>query len=196
MMDFIYLASGSPRRRELLQLLGYRFDILRPEVEEQWQEGETPSSYVQRLACDKSQAGVKIAPENYPVIGADTIVVLNDQILEKPRDVHHAEKMLAELSGNTHQVMTAVAISDKNVTLNTLIVTDVTFRELSLPEIRDYVRSGEPMDKAGGYGIQGKGGCYVRRINGSYHAVVGLPLVETDELIKRFLALSDGRGML
>ncbi len=194
-MDFIYLASGSPRRQELLQLLGYPFEILRPEVEEQWQEGETPESYVQRLARDKSQAGVKLAPENHPVIGADTIVVLNNQILEKPRDTLHAENMLTALSGNTHQVMTAVAISDKNCTLSILIVTDVTFRELSLSEIRDYIRTGEPMDKAGGYGIQGKGGCYVRRINGSYHAVVGLPLVETDELIERFLALSDGKGI-
>lgn len=195
-MDYIYLASGSPRRRELVQLLGYHFDILRPEVEELWQEGETPDAYVQRLARDKSQAGVKIAPEDHPVIGADTIVVLNNQILEKPRDEQHAQEILLSLSGNTHQVMTAVAIAGKNCMLSTLVVTDVTFRELSLTEIQDYIQSGEPMDKAGAYGIQGKGGCFVRRINGSYHAVVGLPLVETNELIQRFLALGDGKGML
>lgn len=194
-MSYIYLASGSPRRRELVQLLGYHFDILLPNVEEQWQPGETPEAYVQRLAREKSQAGVKIAPKKYPVIGADTIVVLNNQILEKPRHEQHAQEILSALSGNTHQVMTAVAISDMDRTLSALIVTDVTFRELSLTEIQDYIKSGEPMDKAGAYGIQGKGGCYVRRINGSYHAVVGLPLVETDELIQRFLALSDGKGM-
>lgn len=195
-MDYIYLASGSPRRRELIQLLGYHFDILRPEVEELWQEGETPDAYVQRLARDKSQAGVKIASEAYPVIGADTIVVFNNQILEKPRNEQHAQEILLTLSGNTHQVMTAVAIASKNCMLSTLVVTDVTFRELSLTEIQDYIQSGEPMDKAGAYGIQGKGGCFVRRINGSYHSVVGLPLVETDELIQRFLALGDGKGML
>ncbi|MEQ5043482.1 Maf family protein [Providencia manganoxydans] len=194
-MSYIYLASGSPRRRELVQLLGHKFAILRPEVEEQWQAGETPEAYVQRLARDKSQAGVQIAPEDHPVVGADTIVVLNNQILEKPRNEQHAQEMLLALSGKTHQVMTSVAISDQKRTLNTLIVTDVTFRELSLDEIHDYIKSGEPMDKAGAYGIQGKGGCYVRRINGSYHAVVGLPLVETDELIQRFLALGDGKEM-
>lgn len=194
-MSYIYLASGSPRRRELVQLLGYHFDILSHVVEEQWQEGETPEAYVQRLAREKSQAGVKIAANDYPVIGADTIVVLNNQILEKPRNEQHAQEMLLSLSGNTHQVMTAVAISNKDHTLTHLVVTDVTFRELSVAEIKDYIKSGEPMDKAGAYGIQGKGGCYVRRINGSYHAVVGLPLVETDELIQRFLALSDGKGM-
>lgn len=194
-MGYIYLASGSPRRRELVQLLAYDFDILRPEVEEQWQEGETPEAYVQRLAKDKSQAGVKIAAENHPVLGADTIVVLNNQILEKPRNEQHAQEMLIALSGNTHQVMTAIAISDQKNTLGTLVVTDVTFRDLSLTEIQDYIKSGEPMDKAGAYGIQGFGGRYVRRINGSYHAVVGLPLVETDELIQRFLALGDGKGM-
>ncbi|MBP6124086.1 MULTISPECIES: Maf family protein [Providencia] len=193
-MSLIYLASGSPRRRELVQLLDYTFEILRPEVEEKWQQGETPQAYVQRLARDKSLAGVAIAPEDRPVLGADTIVVLNNQILEKPHDIEHAEKILGSLSGTTHQVMTAIALSNRHLTLNSLIVTDVTFRELSLSEIQDYIRSGEPMDKAGAYGIQGIGGRFIRKINGSYHAVVGLPLVETDELIQQFLALGDGKG--
>lgn len=187
-MSLIYLASGSPRRRELVQLLDYHFEILRPEVEEKWQQGEQPQEYVQRLAREKSLAGVAIAPQDRPVLGADTIVVLNGQILEKPRDAAHAEEILRKLSGHTHQVMTAIALSDSRLTLNSLIVTDVTFRELSLPEIQDYIQSGEPMDKAGAYGIQGIGGRFIRRINGSYHAVVGLPLVETDELIQQFLA--------
>ncbi|MEQ5126222.1 Maf family protein [Providencia zhijiangensis] len=193
-MSLIYLASGSPRRRELVQLLGYSFEILRPEVEEKWQEGESPQVYVQRLARDKSRAGVAIAPADHPVLGADTIVVLDGKILEKPRDAAHAQQILSDLSGKTHQVMTAIAVSNSHETLTSLITTDVTFRELSLLEIQDYIQSGEPMDKAGAYGIQGLGGRFIRCINGSYHAVVGLPLVETEELIQRFLALGDGKG--
>nr|WP_282667019.1 Maf family protein [Providencia rustigianii] len=193
-MSLIYLASGSPRRRELVQLLGYPFEILRPDVEEKWQVGESPQEYVQRLARDKSLAGVAIAPEDHPVLGADTIVVLDGKILEKPRDSAHAQQILSDLSGKTHQVMTAIALSNSHETLTALITTDVTFRELSLTEIQDYIDSGEPMDKAGAYGIQGLGGRFIRRINGSYHAVVGLPLVETEELIQRFLALGDGKG--
>ncbi len=193
-MNLIYLASGSPRRRELVQYLDYSFEILRPEVEEQWQPGETPEGYVQRLARDKSLAGVAIAPEDKPVLGADTIVVLEGRILEKPRDNQHAQEMLSALSGKTHQVMTAIAISDRQQTLHELIVTDVTFSGLSLLEIQDYIQSGEPMDKAGAYAIQGLGRRFIRKINGSYHGVVGLPLVETNELIQRFLALGDGKG--
>lgn len=193
-MSLFYLASGSPRRRELVQYLDYHFEILCPEVEEQWQLGETPESYVQRLARDKSLAGVAIAPEDRPVLGADTIVVLEGKILEKPRDSQHAQEMLSALSGKTHQVMTAIALSNRQHALHALIVTDVTFRGLSLLEIQDYIQSGEPMDKAGAYAIQGIGGRFIRKINGSYHGVVGLPLVETDELIQRFLALGDGKG--
>ncbi|KLN97770.1 Maf family protein [Moellerella wisconsensis] len=193
-MSCIYLASGSPRRRELIGLLNYQCDILRPSVIEEWMSGETPQQYVQRLAVEKSQAGVAIAPHDYPVLGADTIVVLNQNILEKPRDKQHAAEILALLSGQTHQVMTAIAVSNSKQLLSQLIVTDVTFRDLSKLEIQDYIASGEPMDKAGAYGIQGLGGRFVRKINGSYHAVVGLPLVETEELIERFLALIDGKG--
>ena len=193
-MSCIYLASGSPRRRELIGLLNYQCDILRPSVIEEWMSGETPQQYVQRLAVEKSQAGVAIAPHDYPVLGADTIVVLNQNILEKPRDKQHAAEILALLSGQTHQVMTANAVSNSKQLLSQLIVTDVTFRDLSKLEIQDYIASGEPMDKAGAYGIQGLGGRFVRKINGSYHAVVGLPLVETEELIERFLAPIDGKG--
>ncbi|MDR0218350.1 MAG: Maf-like protein [Enterobacteriaceae bacterium] len=191
-MKTLYLASGSPRRRELVELLGFNFRILTPQVEEKWQEGESPQQYVERLAREKSQAGVAATPEDFPVLGADTIVVLNNRILEKPRDAQHAAEMLTALSGQCHQVMTAVALSDSQQTLSELVITDVTFRHLSQREIQDYIATGEPMDKAGAYGIQGKGGCFVRKINGSYHAVVGLPLVETNELITRFLALAGG----
>ncbi|CDG19240.1 MULTISPECIES: Maf family protein [Xenorhabdus] len=192
-MKTIYLASGSPRRRELVELLDFNFEILAPQVEEKWREGESPQQYVTRLAREKARAGVAIAPHDHPVLGADTIVVLNNRILEKPRDQQHAAKVLNALSGQCHQVMTAVALSSSQHTLSEIVITDVIFRQLSQPEIQEYIATGEPMDKAGAYGIQGKGGCFVRKINGSYHAVVGLPLVETHELITRFLALADGK---
>ncbi|MBD2810136.1 septum formation inhibitor Maf [Xenorhabdus sp. Vera] len=193
-MKTIYLASGSPRRRELVGLLDFNFEILTPQVEEKWREGESPQQYVTRLAREKSQAGVALAPHDYPVLGADTIVVLDNHILEKPRDQQHATKMLSALSGQSHQVITAVALSNSQCVLSETVITDVTFRQLSQREIQEYIATGEPMDKAGAYGIQGKGGCFVRKINGSYHAVVGLPLVETYELITRFLALADGKN--
>ncbi|BET95433.1 Maf family protein [Xenorhabdus taiwanensis] len=193
-MKTIYLASGSPRRHELVELLDFNFEILAPQVEEKWREGESPQQYVTRLAREKAQAGVAIASHDYPVLGADTIVVLNNQILEKPRNQQHAVEMLNGLSGQCHQVMTAVALSNNQHTLSEIVITDVIFRQLSQREIQEYIATGEPMDKAGAYGIQGKGGCFVRKINGSYHAVVGLPLVETYELITRFLALADGKN--
>ncbi|WP_274851057.1 Maf family protein [Serratia marcescens] len=192
-MTSLYLASGSPRRRELLTLLGVSFDILLTHTEEQRREGEAAEAYVRRLAQDKAKAGVALAQEDRPVLGADTIVVLNGRVLEKPRDEAHAADMLAALSGKQHQVMTAVAIADRHDVCCQLVVTDVTFRSLSQQDIRDYIATGEPMDKAGAYGIQGKGGCFVRTITGSYHAVVGLPLVETHELLSNFVALRDVR---
>ncbi|AOF01114.1 MULTISPECIES: Maf family protein [Serratia] len=192
-MTSLYLASGSPRRRELLTLLGVPFDILLTHTEEQRREGEAAEAYVRRLAQDKAKAGVALAQEDRPVLGADTIVVLNGRVLEKPRDEAHAAEMLAALSGKQHQVMTAVAIADRHDVRCQLVVTDVTFRSLSQQDIRDYIATGEPMDKAGAYGIQGKGGCFVRTITGSYHAVVGLPLVETHELLSNFVALRDVR---
>ncbi|CDH20444.1 Maf family protein [Xenorhabdus bovienii] len=192
-MKTLYLASGSPRRRELVGMLDFNFEILTPQVEEKWQEGESPQQYVSRLAREKAQAGVAIAPNDFPVLGADTIVVLNNRILEKPRNPQHAAEILSALSGQSHQVMTAVALSNSQHTLSEIVITDVIFRQLSQQEIQEYIATGEPMDKAGAYGIQGKGGCFVRKINGSYHAVVGLPLVETYELITRFLALADGK---
>ncbi|WP_340614015.1 Maf family protein [Xenorhabdus thailandensis] len=192
-MKTIYLASGSPRRRELVELLDFNFEILTPQVEEKWHEGESPQQYVTRLAREKAQAGVAIAPHDHPVLGADTIVLLNNCILEKPQNQQHAAQMLNALSGQCHQVMTAVALSNNQHTLSEIVITDVIFRQLSQSEIQEYIATGEPMDKAGAYGIQGKGGCFVRKINGSYHAVVGLPLVETNELITRFLALADGK---
>ncbi|RWR01561.1 septum formation inhibitor Maf [[Pantoea] beijingensis] len=190
----LYLASGSPRRRELLTLLGLRFERLKTDVEEQRRHEEDAEHYVLRLAREKALAGVAVAAQDLPVLGADTIVVLNGEVLEKPKDEQHAQLMLAKLSGETHQVMTAVALADREQIIDCLVITDVTFRLLSAEDIVDYIASGEPMDKAGAYGIQGIGGLFVRKINGSYHAVVGLPLVETEELFHHFQSLRRVRG--
>lgn len=190
-MNALYLASGSPRRRELLTLMGVPFERLTLDVEELRRPDEPALDYVRRLALDKALAGVKVAPEDRPVLGADTIVVLAGKVLEKPRDPAHAAAMLRALSGRTHQVITAVALADRRQQLCCHVATDVTFRMLSEQDIRDYVGSGEPLDKAGAYGIQGLGGCFVRSISGSYHAVVGLPLVETRELLDKFMALRE-----
>lgn len=190
----LYLASASPRRRELLTQLGVTFERLITDVEEQRQPHEAADVYVRRLAYDKAKAGTLIAQHDLPVLGADTIVVLNGDVLEKPQDVDHASAMLSKLSGKTHQVMTAIALADRQQVLDCLVVTEVTFRHLTPSDIIDYIATGEPMDKAGAYGIQGKGGNFVRKINGSYHAVVGLPLVETAELIDHFQSLRAVRG--
>ncbi|MFK3660646.1 Maf family protein [Scandinavium sp. NPDC088450] len=192
-MTMLYLASGSPRRQELLTQLGVRFERLLPGIEEQRQPQESAQHYVVRLAREKAQAGVALAAKDLPVLGSDTIVVLNGEVLEKPRDAEHAATMLRQLSGQTHQVMTAVALADRLQTIDCLVTTEVTFRVLSEDDIVGYIASGEPMDKAGAYGIQGLGGCFVRKIKGSYHAVVGLPLVETYELLSNFNSLREQR---
>lgn len=192
-MTSIYLASGSPRRQELLTQLGVSFERIVTGIEEKRAEGESAQQYVSRLAREKAQAGVVQTPRDLPVLGADTIVILNGEVLEKPHDADHAARMLRKMSGQTHQVMTAVALADNQNVLDCLVVTDVTFRVLTDDEIAAYIASGEPMDKAGAYGIQGLGGCFVRKINGSYHAVVGLPLVETYELLSNFNSLREGR---
>ncbi|CAH5482707.1 Maf-like protein YhdE [Enterobacter cloacae] len=192
-MTSLYLASGSPRRQELLTQLGVSFERIVTGIEEKRAEGESAQQYVSRLAREKAQAGVASVPRDLPVLGADTIVILNGEVLEKPCDGDHAARMLRKMSGQTHQVMTAVALADRQHVLDCLVVTDVTFRVLTDDEIAAYIASGEPMDKAGAYGIQGLGGCFVRKINGSYHAVVGLPLVETYELLSNFNSLREGR---
>ena len=192
-MTSLYLASGSPRRQELLTQLGVAFERIVTGIEEKRAEGESAQQYVSRLAREKALAGVAQVPRDLPVLGADTIVILNGEVLEKPHDDEHAFKMLSKLSGQTHQVMTAVALADRQQVLDCLVVTDVTFRVLTEEDIAGYIASGEPMDKAGAYGIQGLGGCFVRKINGSYHAVVGLPLVETYELLTNFNALREKR---
>ncbi|MUK30616.1 septum formation inhibitor Maf [Aliivibrio fischeri] len=187
----VFLASGSPRRKELLTQLGYQFGVLSVDVEEIHQEHETPLMYVERLSIDKVQAGVKAIEKTknkyIPVLGSDTIVVIDGVILEKPKDFKDAKRMLLALSGRQHQVMTAVTIATPEKIRTKTVITQVWFKTLSEQEIEQYWESGEPCDKAGSYGIQGSGGRFVSRIDGSYHAVMGLPLMETDQLLHQFL---------
>lgn len=195
-MDLV-LASTSPRRKELLAQIGFgrpefSFTQVAPDIDETVQQGEAPRDYVRRLAAEKAQAGLTLCADmSQPaVLGSDTIVVLENQILGKPLDVADAKQTLSELSGRTHTVMTAVALTYKagesDSILKTsvrLVETQVRFCALSTADIEAYVASKEPMDKAGSYGIQGLGGCFVAAIEGSYSGVVGLPLVETRELL-------------
>lgn len=183
----IYLASNSPRRAELLTQIGVTFTRIQADVEECLQPDELAAQYVTRLATEKAQAGFLNSTQDRPVLGADTIVVREKHILEKPCDQKHAHEMMKKLSATTHQVLTAIAVVDNEQTKCILVQTSVTFKTLSDQEIRDYWETGEPCDKAGGYGIQGVGGKFVTHISGSYSAVVGLPLYETDQLIKEFL---------
>lgn len=183
----IYLASNSPRRAELLTQIGVTFTRVKADIEECVQPGESATQYVIRLAKQKAQAGFLNSTQDRPVLGADTIVVRDEFILEKPRDEKHAYQMMEKLSAATHQVFTAIAVVDNKQTKHVLVKTSVTFKALSDQEISDYWQTGEPCDKAGGYGIQGAGGKFVAHISGSYSAVVGLPLYETDQLIKEFL---------
>lgn len=183
----LILASGSPRRRELLTQLGYSFDIVIPNVEESRQSGESPQEYVERLSRDKALAGLALSEPDSLVIGSDTIVVLDDDVLEKPQDFTDARRMLLQLSQVRHQVMTAVTVACAERHHSVVVTTDVWFKPLSEQEIEQYWQSGEPCGKAGSYAIQGLGGKFVTRIEGSYYAVVGLPLYETDQLLHEFL---------
>ena len=186
-MNNLVLASGSPRRKELLSQLGYSFSVICTDVEEQRQANENAKEYVSRLSLDKAMAGVVCSPDSSVVIGSDTIVVCGQNVIEKPLGLDHAKQMLLQLSGRAHQVMTAVTVATKQQQETVVVTTDVWFKPLSELEIEQYWQTGEPCDKAGSYAIQGFGGRFVTRIEGSYHAVVGLPLFETDQLLHKFL---------
>ncbi len=189
-MPDLYLASQSPRRRELLAQIGVDFAVLPVSVEEAPEPGEAPVDYVQRLALDKARAGwARIeadAMPHQPVLGADTIGVLDGEILEKPFDLEHGAAMLHRLSDIRHQVLSAVAICDGVSGQVRLSVTEVEFRPLTDKEIRTYWHTGEPADKAGGYAIQGLGAVFVRSLQGSYPGVVGFPIEATLELLRAF----------
>ncbi|MCE9679798.1 Maf-like protein [Shewanella sp. AS1] len=191
----LVLASASPRRKELLAQLGmgqaqFSFAILPADIDETARAGELPGELVLRLAIEKAKAGLALCTEvGAQVLGSDTIVVLDGQILGKPQDEADAKRMLAALSGRQHSVMTAVALTDGETTLSHLVETKVKFCQLCDQDIQAYIATGEPMDKAGAYGIQGLGGCFVQGIEGSYSAVVGLPLVETKALLAQMKIL-------
>ncbi len=188
-MSALILASASPRRQELLKLLGYPFITQPADILEQKHPQESPSDYVQRLAQEKAMAVLmQSAQPDTAVLGSDTVVVVANEVLEKPVNFEHFQAMMQRLSGRSHQVYTAVCLATANQQWQCCVVTDVTFRELSAEDIETYWASGEPKDKAGGYGIQGLAGKFVTRLNGSYFAVVGLPLYETEHLLKQWLA--------
>ncbi len=182
----IYLASRSPRRRELLKQLEVSFQILDLEVDESKLTGETPDTLVQRLAVLKAEAGWRLLDNGGAdlVLGADTIVVLGNEVLGKPRDAAHACELLMSLSGCCHRVLSAVALACAHGTGVRLSESRVCFRQLSRQECEAYAATGEPLDKAGGYGIQGRAAAFVSDLQGSYSGVVGLPLYETAELLK------------
>lgn len=185
MADLI-LASASPRRRELLQQIGVRILTCPVDLEERLLPGEAPQAFVERLAREKAEAGFRQAGGRLPALGSDTAVVLGERVMGKPRDERDAVEMLMSLSGRTHQVMTGVAVADGRRTLARVVSTEVRFNTLSEAQCRRYWATGEPCDKAGGYGIQGLGAVFVAAINGSYSAVVGLPLAETAALLAEF----------
>jgi septum formation protein len=181
----LLLASQSPRRQELLQQIGVRFSVIQVQVPEVPNAGESPVDYVARLALDKAKAGSALR-EDLPVLGADTVVVHRGAILEKPRDRQHALAMLSNLAGDTHRVLTGIAVCRGEKQQVRVVTSEVTFRAIGPEEAERYWNTGEPCDKAGGYGIQGMGAVFVAHLAGSYSNVVGLPLTETQALLAYF----------
>jgi len=183
--DFVYLASASPRRRELLRQIGVSFRLIGAELDETPMAGEAPAGYVSRLALAKADAGWQRSRDfgDAPVLAADTAVVLDGRILGKPQDKTDAATMLLELSGRTHQVLTAVAV--RSAAGNEVKISEslVAFRSVDAAEAAAYWNTGEPRDKAGGYAIQGYAAVFIADLKGSYSGVMGLPLFETAALL-------------
>ncbi len=196
--SLIYLASRSPRRRELLHQIGVEHEVLTqrikpargPDVNEDVRPGEAPRDYVMRVCRDKAESGwTRIEQRKLPLralLAADTTVCMGEEIFGTPADATEAAGFLARLSGSEHEVLTAVALKYQDRLELVLSSTSVRFRVLERAEIDRYVASGEPMDKAGAYGIQGYAGAFITEIRGSYSGVMGLPLYETAQLLKRF----------
>ena len=194
----IYLASRSPRRRELLAQIGVGFDLLLlrddlargNDVDESPLPGENPHDYVLRVSHAKAEVGwLRVQQRrlpHFPVLGADTVVVLNDRIMGKPANRDEAMEMLLALSGKRHEVLTAVAVAHAGRIEQKLSATIVQFGKLTDHAIRHYAMTGEPLDKAGAYAIQGQAAAFIEKIEGSYSGVMGLPLYETAELLAEF----------
>lgn len=198
MPDFIYLASQSPRRRQLLDQLGVRHELLVPNVDgdmgedaeaiEEVRPGEVPTAYVQRVTGLKLDAAMarrarRGLPEA-PILCSDTTVALGRAIYGKPDDAAHAARMLAELAGRTHRVLTAVALQMGTRRVAALSVSRVTFAALTPQQVDDYVATGEPLGKAGSYGVQGRAAAFIPQLSGSYSGIMGLPMYETAQLLR------------
>lgn len=185
----VYLASQSPRRRELLASLGVSFELLSAEVDEHIKPLESAETYVLRLAREKAQAGLDVLAERGEagalVLGSDTAVVIDRDIFGKPRDFDDYFDMMERLSGRAHDVMTSVALASNELIEVEVVTSRVVFAELMPEQIRAYWQTGEPQDKAGGYAVQGLAAVFIKRIEGSYSAIMGLPLRETAELLTR-----------
>ena len=188
-MEKLLLASGSSRRKELLEQIGVHYQSASMDIDESVHVNEAPSDYVLRLAREKAQAGIEGNPDMV-VLAADTSVVVAGNILGKPVNAQAAFDMLRQLSGTTHQVLTAIAvvqnIQGKVNVEDQLVVTEVSFSAITDQQIEQYIQTGEPMGKSGAYGIQGKAALFVEHLQGSYSNVVGLPLAETGKLLERF----------
>jgi septum formation protein len=192
--DFIYLASQSPRRRQLLEQLGVRYELLLPDAEEDSEaleavrSGEAPAAYVRRVTGLKLDAAIaRLARRKLPaapILCSDTTVALGRTIFGKPADTADARRMLRELSGHTHRVLTAVAMQTRRKRLQALSDSRVTFAAMTPAQIASYVASGEPMGKAGAYAVQGRAAAHISRIAGSYTGIMGLPLHETAQLLR------------
>ena len=186
-MSKIVLASGSPRRQELLGRMGITdFTVRVPEMEESYPDGLSPEETVCYISREKSDAARLLCDENELIITADTMVFLDDKRLGKPKDEAQALEMLTALAGRRHTVCTGVTVRRGNVILTRAQSTDVYFRPATERELRAYIRTGEPMDKAGAYGVQGKGSLLVRRIDGDFFNVMGLPVEMLAEMLKTF----------
>jgi septum formation protein len=191
----VVLASSSPRRRELLTLVGITHDVAPANIDESYLPGELPAGHAERLAREKARVVAASAPDAV-TIGADTIVVVDGDVLGKPRDEEHAAEMLRRLSGRSHRVITAVAASWRGELASTVEEVGVAFRPLTDLEIAAYIATAEPMDKAGAYGIQGYGATIVERVDGDYFAVMGLAINRLVRLLERLgLTYEFGRGL-
>ena len=180
----LILASASPRRKELLDQINVRYQVYPVDLDESPLPNEKPLAYVQRLAAEKSAACVAALKTELPVLAADTSVILGDMIMGKPQTQADAVAMLSQLSGKTHQVYSAISLRGREHS-QAVSITEVTFRRLTEREIISYWDTGEPIDKAGSYAVQGIGGIFVKSIVGSFSGVVGLPLFETAELLSK-----------
>jgi len=185
----LFLASQSPRRREILQQIGVSFETLSVDVDETPLTNESPTDYVERLASGKARAGHQLLPvdqQAMPVLGADTIVLLDGQIMGKPADLQSARQMLMQLSGRQHIVLSSVALVNQQIARVDVSQSTVTFRTLTAAMIDAYWQTGEPCDKAGSYGIQGYGAVFVEKLEGSYSGVMGLPIEKLVPMLNEF----------